>query len=220
MTFYVSYSKMRGLFILLVLLNVGNPVWGQRMKDVFVSLPDTIVPLLSKVNKEDCIDFLDNNMRAEVKNRLNGKSELLQLTDDYFKLQVTAINTLQGKLLAMSDSTKLICLINTVVSGGTDSRIAFYTTNWRRLDAENYIMLPLLKDFLLPQNVENDSISELLGYANMLQVEMTLSPSDSSLRISYTGAEYVNKEKREQYTACFRQDSVLYEWREDKFSIK
>lgn len=220
MIFYVSYSKMRGLFVLFVLLNVAYPVWGQHMKDVFVSLPDTVVPLLSKVNKEDCIDFLDNNMRAEVKNRLNGKSELQQLTSDYFKLQVSSVNTLQGKLLALSDSTKLICLVNTVMSGGIDSRIAFYTIDWQRLDAEDYIVLPQLKDFFDIQVEENDSISELLGYANMLQIEMKLSSSDSNLHISYTGAEYVNKEKREQYIACLRKDSILYEWRDEKFCIK
>lgn len=220
MIFYVSYSKMRGLFVLFVLLNVAYPVWGQHMKDVFVSLPDTVVPLLSKVNKEDCIDFLDNNMRAEVKNRLNGKSELQQLTSDYFKLQVSSVNTLQGKLLALSDSTKLICLVNTVMSGGIDSRIAFYTIDWQRLDAEDYIVLPQLKDFFDIQVEENDSISELLGYANMLQIEMKLSSSDSNLHISHTGAEYVNKEKREQYIACLRKDSILYEWRDEKFCIK
>ena len=42
-------------------------VQAQDMKALFVSMPDSIAPLLTKVNREDCIDFLASNMKAEVK---------------------------------------------------------------------------------------------------------------------------------------------------------
>ena len=44
--------------------------FAQDMKSVFVSMPDSVAPLLTKVNKEDCVDFLAYDMKAEVKNRL------------------------------------------------------------------------------------------------------------------------------------------------------
>ena len=37
-------------------------------------------PLLTKVNREDCVDFLASNMKAEVKNRFGKVSELKRLT--------------------------------------------------------------------------------------------------------------------------------------------
>lgn len=33
----------------------------------FIAMPDSVAPLLTKVNREDCVDFLASNMKAEVK---------------------------------------------------------------------------------------------------------------------------------------------------------
>lgn len=37
------------------------------MKSLFVALPDSLSPLLTKVNRADFGDFLASNMKAEVK---------------------------------------------------------------------------------------------------------------------------------------------------------
>ena len=57
-------------------------VMAQNMKSVFVAMPDSVTPLLTKVNREDCIDFLDSNMKAVVKNRFGNVAEMKVLTDD------------------------------------------------------------------------------------------------------------------------------------------
>ena len=41
---------------------------AQDARTVFINMPDSLMPLLTKVNREDCIDFLDSKMRAQVKN--------------------------------------------------------------------------------------------------------------------------------------------------------
>ena len=63
---------MRVRFILIVTMFCAIPMLAQNMRSVFISMPDSITPLLTKVNKEDCVDFLDSNMKAEVKNRFDG----------------------------------------------------------------------------------------------------------------------------------------------------
>ena len=70
-------------------------VWAQNMKSVFVSMPDSIAPLFTKVNKEDCIDFLDSGMKAVVTNRFGKKSEMKVLSDDYVLVQSTESSTLE-----------------------------------------------------------------------------------------------------------------------------
>ena len=56
------------LFIIGMLLCVFS-LHAQDMKTLFIAMPDSIAPLLTKVNREDCVDFLASNMKAEVKNR-------------------------------------------------------------------------------------------------------------------------------------------------------
>ena len=42
---------------------------AQDIKSLFIELPDSLSPLLTKVNREDFGDFLASNMKAEVRNR-------------------------------------------------------------------------------------------------------------------------------------------------------
>ena len=39
---------------------------AQELRSLFVAMPDSVLPLLTKTNRMDCIDFLDSNMKAEV----------------------------------------------------------------------------------------------------------------------------------------------------------
>lgn len=106
---------------------------AQDMKSVFVNMPDSIAPLLTKINREDCVDFLASDMKAQVKNRFDKQSELKSLTDDYLLMQVTDVSTWEMKLLPINDSIKVICVIKTLCASVCDSEIHFYTTGWQEL---------------------------------------------------------------------------------------
>ena len=47
---------------------------AQEMKDVFINMPDSISGVLTKVNREDCVDFLASNMKAQVTNLYDRQS--------------------------------------------------------------------------------------------------------------------------------------------------
>ena len=75
-------------FISVALLGMA-PLFGQTAKDCFKAMPDSLTPLLTEVNKADCIDFLESKMKAEVTNRLGQKSEMTELAPDYIRMQMT-----------------------------------------------------------------------------------------------------------------------------------
>ena len=85
---------------------------AQEAKTVFVNMPDSLSPLLTKVNREDCIDFLESKMRAQVENRFGKKSEMTDLSKDYIRMQMSPQTTWQMKLLALNDTTNIICTIS------------------------------------------------------------------------------------------------------------
>ena len=42
-----------------------RPLFGHKKpKTLFVNMPDSLSPLLTKVNREDCIDFLESKMKS------------------------------------------------------------------------------------------------------------------------------------------------------------
>ena len=143
---------MRKVLLIVVSVLCGISASAQDMKSVFIAMPDSITPLLTKVNKEDCVDFLDSNMKAEVKNRFDGTAEMKVLTDDYTLIQTSEVGTLEMKLLPVNDSTKVVCMVKTVCASACDSEIRFYTSDWKQeLDKKEYLQWPDAGAFSCPR---------------------------------------------------------------------
>lgn len=113
-----------------------------RMRDVIVHMPDSVLALLTSVNRADCVDFREADMPAKVSNRLGGTTELVTLTDDYALWQYTAASQVEMKLLPTNDSTSIICLVHTVQTPVPDSHIRFFDQTWVPLSVTSLITLP------------------------------------------------------------------------------
>lgn len=193
---------------------------AQEAKTYFKNMPDSLSPLLTSVNRADCIDFLESKMKAEVTNRFGGKSEMTELTPDYIHLQMTPQSSWQMKLLATNDSTKLICTVSTACAPACDSDVHFYTTRWEELPAASFLTLPEMKDFLaIPDTLQDYEIKDAGEQADMLLMKADLSGKDNALTFTFATPDYMNKEAAEKLKPYLRQP-VVYDWKESKFVRK
>ena len=149
---------MKKFLLLLFLSVVGcqlSVVKAQtRIRDIYAEAPDSIFPLLTKNNRLDQIDFRENNMKADVKNKFEDHSELLVLNDKYLKLQLSKHCLVEMRLL--NDST--FCMVQTYNAPASDSQIRFFDTSWNEL----------------PQTVERPSVDEFLGEDVDIDVRLAL----------------------------------------------
>ena len=193
-------------------------VVAQDMKTVFVAMPDSVTPLLTKVNREDCIDFLDSNMKAVVKNRFGNVAEMKVLTDDYVLMQTSEVGTLEMKLLPLADSTKVICMVKTVNVPVADSSVRFYTSDWsQQLDVKEFLQLPSMDAFFLPNDSLKDEAILTRKKADMHLMKAQLSKEDTSLTFTYTTPDYLNEEDREKLLPHLRKEPIVLRWSEGKF---
>ena len=209
---------MRIVILIVVSFLGGISVSAQNMKSVFIAMPDSITPLLTKVNKEDCVDFLDSNMKAEVKNRFDGTAEMKVLTEDYTLMQTSETGTLEMKLLPVKDSTKVICMVKTVCASACDSDIRFYASDWsKELDVTSFLQRPSADVFFLP----NDTLSEeeilIRKKADINLMKASLSKDDVSLSFQYTTPDYLNQEDKEKLVLHLRKEPVTLQWKDGKF---
>lgn len=198
------------------------PANAQQAKQYFVSMPDTILPLLTEINRADCIDFLESNMRAIVTNRLDGKSEMTTLTDNYIAIKLSEQSSWQMKVLALNDSTQVICTVFTACAPACDSHIKFYTTQWESLSLADYIQtMPTLSDYL-PQLNESDYDIQTLNavkQADLLLIKMQLSADDNTLVCSFDTPQYMEKSAAQKLTPLL-QEPIVYNWNSGKFVRK
>lgn len=211
---------MKKLVVFLFVICMGAAsLPAQSAKACFTSMPDSLSPLLTAVNRADFIDFLESKMKAEVTNRLGGKSEMTELTPDYIRVQVTPQSSWQMKLLAVNDTTRLICTVATVCAPACDSHIGFYTTGWKKLPSVSYLpALPATDDFILPACDTTDvyRYQDVRLQADMLLMKADLSAGDATLTFTFTTPDYMEKEAAEKLKPFLRRP-VSYIWKEGKF---
>lgn len=187
---------------------------AQEAKACFKSMPDSLCPLLSAVNRADFIDFLESKMKAEVTNNFGGKSEMTELTSDYLHVKMTPQSTWQMKLLAVSDTTKVICVVSTACAPACDSHIRFYTTDWAELPVSSYLpVLPTMNDFIAEaaDSVHTYEFQDACRQADMLLMKADLSAKEATLTFTFTTIDYMNKEAAEKLKPFVRRP-VVYTW--------
>lgn len=201
---------MKKILIIAVLFlsALVNDVAAQSMRDIFINAPDSVFPLLTRTNREDCIDFLDAGMRARVTNRLEGKSELCSITDNFLELRSSEYSTVQLRLLPCEDDT-VIAVVRSVCAEACDSRISFYKKNWESA-AVSFVRPPIVDFFISP-----DSAAIYMPKCDIYLVKLALSSTDDTLVAEYTMPEYMNAEDRAVVAPCLR--PLLFRWEKCSF---
>lgn len=211
---------MKKIMLLALLL---FPVFtqAQEMKAVFVNMPDSLCPLLTKNNRADFADFLESKMRAEVKNKFDKPSEMKVLTKDYTLVEVSSASTLQLKLLPVNDSVRIICMVNTMSGPANDSEIRFYTTDWKELPLEDYLAMPIAESFFITSDkINSDKLAAARGVADMTLIKAVLASDTPTLSFTYTTVDYMDKEAAQDIRPYLKKEPLLYKWENGRFVEK
>lgn len=100
------------------------------MRTLLRSMPDDVFPLLTHNNVLDFIDFLDSKMKAEVDNKLGGRSEMTSLTDSTCHIRLTSAS--EADVVLSADRQSIV--ITHVYSAGetSSSSTTVYTLDWKK----------------------------------------------------------------------------------------
>ena len=204
-------------FLLFIVLGVTT-AYAQEAKKVFINMPDSLSPLLTSVNRADLVDFLESKMKAQVENRFGNKSEMTDLGKDYIRIQMTPQTTWQMKLLALNDTTRVICTISTACAPVCDSSIQFYSIDWNPLPTNHFISMPAMADFFITSDSTVDfEFNSVRSQIDMALMKIDLSKANDELKVTLTTAEYIEKEMAEKLKPFLRHPFVYY-WKSGTFS--
>ncbi len=211
---------MKKILLLCLLMTLVIPLHGQDAKSVFISMPDSLSPLLTKVNREDFGDFLESKMKAQVKNKMDKMSEMKVMTKDYLFLQTTSQSSFQLKLLQTNDTTKIICAISTVCGPVCDSRILFYSLNWKELSLSDYIDLPKMDSFFVaPDSTQTEVYNNARAPLDVYLLKGDLSQTSNELTLTCTTPEYLD-ESSAKALEPFLNKTLVYAWDGGHFILK
>lgn len=182
-----------------------------KAKDVFAAAPDSIFPLLTTNNRLDCIDLIENNMKATVKNKLEQKAEMTALTDSYLQIKPSERSVVEIKML--NDS--VFCLINTCLGPAPDSRISFFTRGWKPY--ETTFPMPHATDFWasVPDSLARDASFAQRSQEDILLIQISADKESTELTLTIQTSELSGKEKEiaQKYVKPLR-----YKWNGKDFT--
>ena len=93
---------MKKIFLILLVTFSLLPLNAQNMRQIWLEMPDSIVPYLNRSLRTELADYVTMCMKLEVMNALRDTTCIERLTDDYILVQLSNATKLEIKRLDAS----------------------------------------------------------------------------------------------------------------------
>lgn len=164
---------MNKITIFAIFFLLADSVSAQlRMRDVFAQLPDSVLPLMTKNNRLDCIDFIENDMEVRVKNLFDDKVVLDSLTDDFLSLSTSEGSYVEMKLFA-EGADSFICVNRTYLGQAADSEVKIYDLSWNFV---RRVARPDVREFLKTSESIDSWTPEMADTLRVIRAEAEFLP--------------------------------------------
>ena len=185
------------------------------MREWLAAMPDSVMPLLTKNDRLDLIDFYEARMRAVVNNRFDGKSSLDTLTENFLRISYTPSADVTMRLLPVNDTTDILCMVTTAKAMVNDSRIAFFDAQWQPLNVAPYLREPRIEDFR--STVESDSARRAWNKLDAFFRTYHLCAESTELKCTLTTPDYLSTDDRKEVLLYLRREPLTYRWINGKY---
>lgn len=160
-------------------LMITAALWGtlpqrveaREIKDLFIAMPDSLMPMLDDNARKDLVDICLSKMKTSLPNEWNGTSSILHLTANSLQLREDSegvITTDMAMLVKGKDT--LICLVRTLHTPLPISEVQFYSADWHEQNAAKRIKTPAFSEF--PHNKTN--LTEGILPVEMMQAKLNI----------------------------------------------
>lgn len=204
-------GNFKRLFILSFILFFSFSLYADKAKDLFLSMPAHFTPLLTEVNKADCIDFLASNMKAQVTNRLDGTSEMTHLSDDYIHMQMTLTSEWEMKLFPLTEGGYLIGIVKTSCAPACDSQMQLYSSDWKLLTLSDYLKYPSFYDYIQwpTDAIEKEKLTQLLKSLTFSLSKIQVEAKSNQITFVSSLLDLIDKETAEKIEPYLIKEKTL-----------
>lgn len=121
--------------VVFVILCARMPAQAQTMKEVWASMPDSVMTLLTRNNRLDCLDYWEAGQEGRVTNRLDGDVRILFLSDDSLSVSDTGVSRYEVRLERKAGGVVRNITVRRVVTSGNlaDWTERVYSPEWQLL---------------------------------------------------------------------------------------
>lgn len=192
---------MRKIIFLVIGLTMAMGVEARSMREIWTSLPDSLLPYVDRNHRLEMVEFIDMNLNGDVDNLFGGKSEMDTITTDYIGLTLSQSSSMQIKRLPVAGGDSLLCVVKTYLGPAAESEVVFYHQDWTpasvmlSLDSAGAARwMPRL--LVKPDTMSEEHFVHYKTFISPYIVGARLSPDDDNLELRLSLPMPVREEKQ------------------------
>lgn len=195
------------LSFILLFIAIMNNLSAKSMKDLWLTMPDSIIPYLSINERLQLIDYNNLYVKATITNKLHGGCRMDTLTSNYMHVHLTPSSSIEMRLLPYAKSDSILCMVKTYGEESKESQIFFYDQNWDLLPIQ--IAVPAVHD--KPKPLTNNVIYP----SDPIMTWMSLDINDDILVIHWSTTMIADTEKKDINTNILQ---TTIKWNDKTFN--
>lgn len=204
---------MKKLFIY-IFLSLSITAQAQSISDVFKQMPADMLPGFTDANKT----MLLVDTGTTVVPYALGEMEKEFQTSDYLKLKTSEVGTLQLKLLPIASDSSVVCVIRTVCASACDSHISFFTTDWEKLDGNDFLPIISKEIFFDSSQKDSDKYKYAVSLPDVSPISAEFVGRQNDLTLHFDAETYLSPVIFEEVKPFLKNESVVLKWNNIRFN--
>lgn len=176
---------------------------AQNMESIIASMPDDIMPVMTKNDRLDCIDFYKSKMPSKAHNRFGGKCSIDSLTADYASIVPTGSSRVEMRRYSYGNAS-LVVVAYTYAAPAKETELDMYMSDWSAFPDKGKITMPKKSDLVseVVKGLSPDSAHKLKALLSETMMCVSIDAASGTLTssLSFEGLSEENSSALKPYS--------------------
>ena len=168
---------MKKILIIICFLTCWLGVSAQSLREVWIEMPDSILPYLSKSQRTELADYVEMKAEPAVLSTFGDSVRIERMTNNYLLLKANEATQLEIKLL----DNNTLALVQTWMAPAAESKLSLFNLQWQPKEAVVDYKVNIVK----PDSMSDEDFADLKTLMSPRLKEYRLSADNNSLSVSW-----------------------------------
>lgn len=172
-----EFLDMKKILIIICFLTCWLGVSAQSLREVWIEMPDSILPYLSKSQRTELADYVEMKAEPAVLSTFGDSVRIERMTNNYLLLKANEATRLEIKLL----DNNTLALVQTWMAPAAESKLRLFNLQWQPKEAVVDYKVNIVK----PDSMSDEDFADLKTLISPRLKEYRLSADNNSLSVSW-----------------------------------
>ena len=168
---------MKKTLIIICFLTCWLCVSAQSLREVWIEMPDSVLPYLSKSQRTELADYVDMKADPAVLNAFGDSVRIERMTNNYLLVKASKVTRLEIKLL----DNNTLALVQTWKAPVAESKLSLFNLQWQPKEA----VVVYNENIVKPDSMSEEEFADLKSLMYPRMREYRLSAENNSLSVSW-----------------------------------